>query len=81
MKPELASQRDKLKHLRGLQTNQLKISFENDRRREEIKNKDLISKQKIIDRRFDDHESFMENVMSIEPAPYLKLIAVLHREV
>lgn len=81
MKPELEAQRDRLKRLRGLQTNQLQMSFENDRRRKEIKNKDIIDKQKIIDRRFDDHESFMQNVMTIEPAPYLKLIAVLHREV
>ena len=80
MKPELEAQRDRLKHLRGLQTNQLQMSFENDRRRHEIKNKDIINKQKIIDRRFDDHESFMQNVMSIEPEPYLKLVAVLHKK-
>ena len=56
------------------------ISFENDKRRNEIKNKDLFNQKKIIDRRFDDHENFMQNVMSIEPAPYLKLIAVFYRE-
>ena len=80
MKPELEAQRERLKRLKGLQTNQLKMSFENDKRRKEIKNKDLIDKQKVIDRRFDDHESFMQNVMSIEPVPYLKVIAVLYRD-
>ena len=81
MKPELELQRERLKRLRGLQTEQLEISFENDKRRNEIKNKDLFNQKKIIDRRFDDHENFMQNVMSIEPAPYLKLIAVFYREV
>ena len=80
MKPELEAQRERLKRLKGLHTNQLQMSFENDKRRKEIKNKDLIDKQKVIDRRFDDHESFMQNVMSIEPVPYLKVIAVLYRE-
>ena len=80
MKPELEVQRERLKRLRRLQTEQLEISFENDKRRNEIKNKDLFNQKKIIDRRFDDHENFMQNVMSIEPAPYLKLIAVFYRE-
>ncbi len=80
MNPELEAQRERLKRLRGLQTEQLKISFENDKRRQEIKNKDLIYKKKAIDRRFDDNENFMQNVMTIEPVPYLKLIAILHRE-
>jgi hypothetical protein len=30
--------------------------------------------------RFADHERFVEEVMTIEPAPYLKLVAVLHRD-
>ena len=30
--------------------------------------------------RFDDHERFVNDVMTIEPAPYLKVVAVLHRE-
>ena len=31
-------------------------------------------------RRFNDHERFMQEVMTIEPAPYLTLVAVLHRD-
>ncbi|MEY4807904.1 hypothetical protein [Vulcanococcus limneticus] len=37
-------------------------------------------KQKAIDGRFLDHERFVSQVMTIDPAPYLKLVAVLHRE-
>jgi hypothetical protein len=36
-------------------------------------------KQKAIDGRFLDHERFVSEVMTIDPAPYLKLVAVLHR--
>ena len=80
MKPELELQREKLKRLRELQYDQLQLAFQNDKRREQIKDKDRIDKKKGIDRRFDDHERFMQNVMSIEPVPYLKLVAVMHRE-
>ena len=80
MRPQLEIQRERLKRLRELQQEQLKIAFENDNRRQQVKNKDLFDKQKLIDRRFDDHERFIQNVMSIEPVPYLKLMAVLHRE-
>jgi hypothetical protein len=37
-------------------------------------------KQKAIDGRFLDRERFLSEVMTIDPAPYLKLVAVLHRE-
>ena len=37
-------------------------------------------KQKAIDGRFLDRERFVSEVMTIDPAPYLKLVAVLHRE-
>ena len=39
-----------------------------------------MAEQKAIDTRFHDHERFVAEVMTIEPAPYLKLVAVLHRE-
>ena len=80
MKPQLEAQRERLERLRGKQIEQMQIVFENDKRKQQIKDKDRKDKQKAIDRRFDDHTLFMEDVMSIEPAPYLKLVAVLHRE-
>ena len=35
---------------------------------------------KQIDERFQDHERFMSEVMTIKPDPYLKLVAVLRGE-
>ncbi len=80
MKPELELQRVRLKRLRELQYNQLQVDFQNDRRKVQIRDKDLIYKKRAIDIRFNDHERFIENVMSIEPVPYLKLVAVFYRE-
>ena len=37
-------------------------------------------KQKAIDGRFLDRERFVSQVMTIDPAPHLKLVAVLHRQ-
>ena len=47
---------------------------------QQIKEKRRQAQQKAIDVRFDDHERFVNEVMTIEPAPYLKVVAVLHRE-
>ena len=57
MQPELETQRQRLRRLRG-----------------------RLEKQKAIDGRFLAHERFVSEVMTIDPAPHLKLVAVLHRE-
>ena len=80
MQPELEAQRERLKRLRGRQVQQLQLSFEADQRPQQIKEKRRLAEQKAIDTRFDDHERFVSEVMTIEPSPYLKLVAVLHRE-
>jgi superfamily II DNA or RNA helicase len=80
MQPELEAQRDRLKRLRGRQEQQLELSYASDKRPQQIKEKRRQAQQKAIDVRFDDHERFVNEVMTIEPAPYLKLVAVLHRE-
>ena len=80
MKPELEAQQVRLRRLRGRQQEQLQLNFESDKRAQQVKEKQRIADQSRIDRRFDDHERFMQEVMTIEPAPYLKLVAVLHRE-
>lgn len=77
--PELQRQRERLRLLRGRQEQQLEWAFKNDGRAEVTKQKDRSQKQKQIDKRFDDHERFVAEVMTIEAAPYLKLVAVLHR--
>jgi superfamily II DNA or RNA helicase len=80
MQPELEAQRERLKRLRGRQEEQLQLSFAADQRPLQIKEKRRLIQQKAIDERFDDHERFVAEVMTIEPAPYLKVVAVLHRE-
>ena len=80
MQPELQAQRERLKRLRGRQVEQLQLSFAADQRPQQIKEKRRLAQQKAIDVRFDDHERFVNEVMTIEPAPYLKLVVVLHRE-
>lgn len=80
MQPELQAQRERLRRLRGRQVEQLELSYASDQRPQQIKEKRRLDQQKAIDVRFDDHERFVNDVMTIEPAPYLKVVAVLHRE-
>ncbi len=81
VQPELEAQRQRLKRLRARQEQQLQEIYANDQRPQQIKEKRRLAEQQAIDRRFNDHERFVNEVMTIEPAPYLKLVAVLHREV
>ncbi len=78
MRPELEAQR--LRRLRGRQVEQLELSFAGNQRPQQIMYKHHQGKQKAIDGRFLAHEHFVSQVMTIDPAPYLKLVAVLHRE-
>ena len=80
MQPELEAQRQRLRRLRGRQVEQLELSLAGNERPRQIKDKHLQEKQKAIDGRFEDHERFVSQVMTIDPAPYLKLVAVFHRE-
>ncbi len=59
---------------------QLELSLAANQRPQPIKVKQRQEKQKVIDGRFEDHERFVSQMMTIDPAPYLKLVAVLHRE-
>jgi hypothetical protein len=80
VQPELEAQRERLRRLRGRQVEQLELSLAANQRPQQIKDKQRQEKQKAIDGRFEDHERFVSQVMTIDPAPYLKLVAVLHRE-
>jgi hypothetical protein len=85
VQPELETQRQRLRRLRGRQVEQLELSPAANSRPQQIKDKHRQDKhrqekQKAIDGRFLDHERFVSQVMTIDPAPHLKLVAVLHRE-
>ena len=45
-----------------------------------MKDKKRAEDMKQIDERFQDHERFMSETMTIKPDPYLKLVAVLRGE-
>jgi hypothetical protein len=77
MQPQLEAQRDRLKRLRGRQLEQLQRSDDADQRPLQIKEKHRLVEQTAIDERFNDHELIVNEVMTIEPASYLKLEAVL----
>jgi hypothetical protein len=74
MQPELNAQRELLKRLRGQPVEPLELADANDQRPQQIKEKRRLAQQQAIDVRFDDHERFVKEVMTIEPAPYLKLV-------
>jgi hypothetical protein len=80
VQPELETQRQRLRRLRGRQVEQLELSLAANSRPQQIKDKHRQEKQKAIDGRFLAHERFVSQVMTIDPAPHLKLVAVLHRE-
>jgi len=80
MQPELDLQRERLQRLRGLQVEQLELAYSEDKSRQQLKEKKRQERMRQIDIRFKDHQRFVSDVMTIEPAPYLKLVAVLHRE-
>jgi hypothetical protein len=48
---------------------QLELSLAGNQRPRQIKDKHLQEKQKAIDGRFEDHERFVSEVMTIDPAP------------
>ena len=67
--PELEAQRERLQRLRGLQLQQLEHSYSHDQRPLQIKEKQRLAQRKAIEARFADHERFVNEVMTIEPAP------------
>ena len=80
VQPELEAQRRRLEQLRSKQVRQLDLAIAADNSKQIVKDRKRADRMAQIERRFADHERFVDDVMSIEPSPYLKLIAVLHRE-
>ena len=80
MQPELSAQQERLQRLRDRQVQRLAMDHAEDRSAQQVRDKRRAERMKRIDVRFQDHQRFVEEVMTIEAAPYLKLVAVLHRE-
>jgi hypothetical protein len=81
MQPLLAEQSERLERLRGKQVQQLKLNFEQDGSVVAVKAEKLRQGELRVERLFDSHRRYVEDVMTTEEAPYLKLVAVLHRPV
>lgn len=79
MQPLLAEQSERLERLRGKQVQQLKLNFEQDGSVVAVKAEKLRQGELRVERLFDSHRRYVEDVMTTEEAPYLKLVAVLHR--
>jgi predicted metal-dependent hydrolase len=81
MQPQLAEQTERLARLRGKQVQQLRLNFEQDGSVVSVKAEKLRQGELRVQRLFDSHQRYVEDVMTTEEAPYLKLVAVLHHPV
>ena len=81
MQPQLAEQTERLERLRGKQVQQLRLNFEQDGSVASVKAEKLRQGELRVERLFESHQRYVEDVMTTEEAPYLKLVAVLHRPV
>ncbi len=79
MEPQLAEQSERLQRLRVKQEEQLRQNFEQDGSVVSVKAEKLRQGELRVQRLFDSHQRYVEDVMTTEEAPYLKLLAVLHR--
>jgi superfamily II DNA or RNA helicase len=79
MQPQLAEQTERLERLRGKQVRQLQLNFEQDGSVMAVKAEKLRLEELKVERLFESHRTYVEDVMTTEEAPYLKLVAVLHR--
>jgi len=79
MQPRLAEQSERLERLRGKQLRQLQLNFEQDGSVVAVKAETLRVGEQKVERLFESHRRYVEDVLTTEEAPYLKLVAVLHR--
>jgi hypothetical protein len=79
MQPLLAEQSERLERLRGKQLRQLQLNFEQDGSVVAVKAETLRVGEQKVERLFESHRRYVEDVLTTEEAPYLKLVAVLHR--
>ena len=79
MQPLLAEQSERLERLRSKQVQHLQRNFEQDGSVMAVKAEKLRQGEIRVERLFESHRRYVEDVMTTEEAPYLKLVAVLHR--
>jgi hypothetical protein len=77
LEPELEQQRQRLEALRGRHYEQLELRFGDDARPQAFVQARKDREKSRIERIFDDQRRWVEETMTTEPAPYIKIIAVL----
>lgn len=77
--PLLAEQLVELDKLRGKQVEQLELALSNSKQDERFKESRKNTRMRQIEEIFTSYQSWVEDTMQTEPAPYIQLIAVLAR--
>jgi superfamily II DNA or RNA helicase len=77
LEPELEQQRQRLEGLRGRHYEQLELRFGDDSRPAAFVQARKDREKSRIERIFEDQRRWVEESMTTEPAPYIKIIAVL----
>ncbi|MEB3318462.1 MAG: SNF2-related protein, partial [Cyanobacteriota bacterium] len=79
MEPLLAEQNERLERLRGRQVDELRMALATESSSAQVRGEKLRQGEARVEKLFASHRRFVEDVMTIEETPYLKLLVVLHR--
>ncbi|WP_299315390.1 DEAD/DEAH box helicase, partial [uncultured Halomonas sp.] len=80
-RPELERQLSELKALQERQVHQLEMALESSRQAEHFKASRREQRLGRIEAVFDDYRTWVEDTLTIEPVPFIQIIAVLTRDV
>ena len=79
-RPELERQLAELKALQERQVHQLEMALESSRQAEHFKASRREQRLGRIEAVFDDYRTWVEDTLTIEPVPFIQIIAVLTRD-
>jgi superfamily II DNA or RNA helicase len=77
---ELAQQLQKLEALKGRQVSQLDLQFERSAQAEHFKAAKKEERLRRIERVFSEYETWVQDTLTIEPVPFIQIIAVFTRD-
>ncbi|MBQ0834779.1 DEAD/DEAH box helicase [Marinobacter sp.] len=78
--PELAQQLQELEALKGRQVQQLNLQLEGSAQAEHFKAAKKEERLSRIERVFNEYETWVQDTLTIEPVPFIQIIAVFTRE-
>ena len=77
LQPKLNAQREELARLRGKQIEQLELTLSSSKQDTKFKESRRNTRMKHIDEVFENYQSWVEDTLQTEPAPYIQLLAVI----